>query len=123
MSRPVVLGPLPVLDDVASPQERIDGLRFGGGRARRAGAANGRDVDLHLVRDGGRDLVLEVQDILGRVVEVIGPDVTLVLHANELDGDPQAISATPQAALDRVSHRQVTPDLVNAFCRVFVLHH
>jgi hypothetical protein len=70
--------------------------------------------------DAARDVVLQRERVGGGPVVALGPEVRLVRRADQLGGDPQAISLPSHASLDEVVDTQLAADLVDGLAGLLV---
>ena len=56
--------------------------------------------------DAGRDLVLQIEDIVERAVEAVGPEMTAAARVNQLPGDAYPVAGLPHRAFEDVADAQ-----------------
>jgi len=83
---------------------------------------NVRTIPLHLRRNRGADLTMDVEDAGQLAVVVLRPQVDLILHSNQLSRDPNSLSIAPHAALKYVVHAQFLADSSYRFIRLLVCY-
>src|SRR5262249_1698543 len=79
---------------------------------------------LHLWRDSsdhtGRDVILQIENILKGSIETIRPDVGSGCSINELSCDPHALPAPAHAALQYVAYTKLSTHLLHINGTAFV---
>src|SRR5262249_13600254 len=96
-----------------SAQVIIIGIETLGGLALRT-----RDLGLFELRREGanharRDLVLQVENIVERAFETVGPEVGAGRRVDELAGDAYTLRGSANAALEHIAHPELTADLLD----------
>ena len=61
----------------------------------------------------GGDLVLQVEDVLERAVESVGPEMRAGLGFDQLAGDARRVAGLAHAALEHIAHAEFAPDLLD----------
>ncbi len=56
--------------------------------------------------DVGRDLILQIENVVERALEVVGPDVSAGRRVDQLSGDAHPVGGFAHAALEHVAHAQ-----------------
>ncbi len=87
-----------------APDEEFVGFQVDALRAPRLRA---EQFDLDAVDDGRRNLVLDVEDVLERALEVVRPQARLVARIDQCRGDPDAIPGDLYRALEDVGDPQL----------------
>ncbi len=79
----------------------------------------------HLQRVGDRPghLLLDVEHVVQRAGEVLGPEVAVGRGVDELRGDAQVLAGFPDASLEHVAHVQQCADLANRLAGALQRHH
>ena len=57
------------------------------------------------------DLILQVENVVQRAVEPVGPEMRAGLRFDQLRGDAQAIARLAHAAFQHIAHAEFAPDL------------
>lgn len=65
-------------------------------------------------------LVLQIENILKRAVEMLGPEMRAALRFDRLSGNPHPVSALPDRAFEHVAHAEFAPDLFHIDDLAFV---
>src|SRR5262249_3391450 len=63
--------------------------------------------------DGGRDQVLQVENVAHRAVEMIGPDMRAGRRVDELACDPYSVACPPHTALEQVADPELATDTLH----------
>src|SRR5437764_1080623 len=79
-----------------------------------------RALDLRLAQrrhqrpdDALGDAILELEHVLDRAVEVVGPEMTARRDIDQLAGDAHPGPCLADAALEHVAHAELAPDLLD----------
>jgi len=72
-----------------------------------------QQLDLQLLHDRVRDLVLDCEDVGEVAIEAVGPDVPAVLAVDQLAGDPDPPAGLADAALEDVPDAEFLADLLH----------
>src|ERR1700739_2248352 len=63
--------------------------------------------------DAGRDLVLQVENVVERAVEAVGPDVSAGRGVDQLPGDAHPVAGFAHAAFEHVAHAELLCHLLH----------
>jgi hypothetical protein len=85
-------------------------------RAFGAARFKSHQLDLQFVRQSGDDLVLHVEEVGNPLVETLGPKMREGLGLDQLHVDAHPVTAALDAALERVAHIELAPDLADVDC-------
>src|SRR5205823_3342813 len=88
--------------------------------AREAGLRVGRQRNRNGAGDCLGDLALQDRHIAEVALIGLGPDLTLVVHLDELSGDPHALTRPADAALQNVIRSQLPAESSDVFFRPLV---
>jgi hypothetical protein len=62
--------------------------------------------------DTDRHLVLQIENVLKRAVEMVGPEMCAALRFDQLSGNPHPVSAFPDRAFQHVPHAKFAAHLL-----------
>src|SRR5262249_34374328 len=82
----------------------------------------GGEAQLHLARDGFAKVSLHVKNVVEVAVEVLGPDMGLVLDADQLGADANFSSFLARAALQYVIRPELLADLASRLLATLIGH-
>jgi hypothetical protein len=75
------------------------------------GRSDGR---LNRSHDAGGDLVLEIEQLLGNAIVVLGPEMVPIGRIDQLGRDAKAVACPPYAPFEEVPDAEFAADLLNA---------
>src|SRR6516165_7071261 len=88
----------------------IIGSKIGGRSASRPRSLGGLQGRLDDAGDTDRDLVLQIEDVLERAIEAVGPQMHSCFGLDKLRGNANPPAALPDRAFEDVAHAQLAAD-------------
>jgi hypothetical protein len=78
----------------------------------RTSRRGGEELSVQRACQASDDFVLRVEEIGGRLVKPLGPEMIAGFGVDELNVDPHAVYAALNAAFEDIAHVQLVPDLL-----------
>src|SRR5215469_8512889 len=100
-------------EDRNRTQIEIVGREIGGRTADRMGGLRSLQGRLNDPGDTGRHLFLEVEHVLQRAVETVGPEMCAGFSVDQLRGYPETTAGFAHRTFEHIAHAELAPDLLH----------